>query len=58
MDAESYHDYFKNDHDSSKLCVVDRCNSLAEYQCKICIKKYCDTHIRMHGHLEGHEDLK
>lgn len=40
------------------LCAIVRCDTVAEYQCLMCKKMYCDDHFRMHGHLEDNDDLR
>ena len=36
---------------SKNKCVIQRCNTLAEYECPSCLKLYCDEHYRGHFHF-------
>ncbi|MGD9533425.1 MAG: hypothetical protein AB7V56_06620 [Candidatus Nitrosocosmicus sp.] len=41
------------ENNNSNNCVFQRCYIPAEYQCPICMKRYCDVHYRVHGHFDG-----
>jgi hypothetical protein len=44
--------------ESDRKCIIQRCDTYAEYQCVTCLKRYCDKHFRIHGHFDNSDDLR
>lgn len=41
-----------SDSEETLMCIIQRCNTRAEYECPKCMKRYCDGHSRIHSHFD------